>query len=55
MAISRAQMSSQLKGNRMKDKAGFTSTGDDARDLEIIRMGKGGKTKTKTRQSLKAV
>ena len=38
---------SQLRGNRMEEKAGFTSTGDDARDLEIIRMGKGGKTKKK--------
>ncbi len=38
MAISRSQMSSQLTGNRV-------STGDDAKDLEIIRMGKGGKTK----------
>ena len=47
MAISRAQMPSQLRGNRMEEKAGFTSTGDDARDLEIIRMGKGGKTKKK--------
>ena len=83
MAISRAQMSSQLKGNRMpvkKVKGGYkfgssgkvyptragaerqqraayangyrgmsdggrVSTGDDAKDLEIIRMGKGGKTK----------
>ena len=47
MAISRAQMPSQLRGNRMEEKAGFDSTGDDARDLEIIRMGKGGKTKKK--------
>ena len=47
MAISRAQMPSQLRGNRMEEKAGFTSTGDDARELEIIRMGKGGKTKKK--------
>lgn len=38
MAISRSQMASQLTGNRV-------STGDDAKDLEIIRMGKGGKTK----------
>lgn len=38
MAISRSQMSSQLTGSRV-------STGDDAKDLEIIRMGKGGKTK----------
>ena len=53
MAISRAQMPSQLRGNRMEEKAGFTSTGDDARDLEIIRMGKGGKTKK--RKSLKVV
>lgn len=38
MAISRSQMGSQLTGNR-------TSTGDDAKDLDIIRFGKGGKTK----------
>lgn len=38
MAISRSQMASQLTGNRV-------STGDDAKDLEIIRLGKGGKTK----------
>ena len=38
MTISRSQMSSQLTGNRV-------STGDDAKDLEIIRMGKGGKAK----------
>ena len=50
MAISRAQMPSQLRGNRMEEKVGFTSTGDDARDLEIIRMGKGGKT-TKKKKS----
>jgi len=40
MAISRTQMGSQLTGNRV-------STGDDARDLDIIRFGKGGKTKSK--------
>ena len=40
MAMSRSQMGSQLVGNRV-------STGDDAKDLEIIRMGKGGKTKKK--------
>ena len=34
MAISRSQMGSQLVGNRV-------STGDDAKDLELIRMGKG--------------
>ena len=42
MAISRSQMGSQLVGNRV-------STGDDAKDLEIIRMGKGGKTKKKSK------
>ena len=42
MAISRSQMSSQLTGNR-------TSTGDDAKDLDIIRFGKGGKTKKKSK------
>jgi hypothetical protein len=42
MAISRSQMGSQLTGNR-------TSTGDDAKDLEIIRFGKGGKTKKKSK------
>ena len=89
MAISRAQMSSQLKGNRMpvkKVKGGYkfgssgkvyptragaerqqraayangyrgmaiggkVSTGDDAKDLEIIRMGKGGKTKSKVNEA----
>ena len=45
MAISRSQMGSQLVGNRV-------STGDDAKDLEIIRMGKGGKvTKKKKKKS----
>lgn len=44
MAISRSQMGSQLVGNRV-------STGDDAKDLDIIRMGKGGKTKKKKSKS----
>ena len=45
-------MGSQLKGNRVKlDKAGFDPTGDDAKDLGIIRMGKGGKTKSKVNQA----
>ena len=44
MPISRSQMGSQLVGNR-------ASTGDDAKDLEIIRMGKGGKTKKKKSKS----
>jgi hypothetical protein len=35
-------MGSQLVGNRV-------STGDDAKDLELIRMGKGGKTKKKSK------
>jgi len=52
VTISRAQMRSQLKGNRVKlDKAGFDPTGDDAKDLGIIRMGKGGKTKSKVNQA----
>tara|TARA_R100001509_G_scaffold139779_1_gene94316 strand:- start:44 stop:349 length:306 start_codon:yes stop_codon:yes gene_type:complete len=52
MAISRAQMKSQLKGNRVKlDKAGFDPTGDDAKDLNIIRMGKGGKTKSRVNEA----
>ena len=52
MTISRAQMKSQLKGNRVKlDKAGFDPTGDDAKDLNIIRMGKGGKTKSKVNEA----
>ena len=89
MAISRAQMSSQLKGNRMpvkKVKGGYKfgssgkvyparagaerqqraayangytgmayggkmSTGDDAKDLDIIRFGKGGKTKSKVNEA----
>ena len=42
MAISRSQMGSQLTGNR-------TSTGDDAKDLDIIRFGRGGKTKKKSK------
>ena len=42
MAISRSQMGSQLVGNRV-------STGDDAKDLEIIRMGKGGSPKKKSK------
>lgn len=52
MTISRAQMKSQLKGNRVKlDKAGFDPTGDDAKDLKIIRMGKGGKTKSRVNEA----
>jgi len=51
MAISRAQMPSQLRGNRMEERSGFTSTGDDVKDLELIRMGKGGKTKKKKSKS----
>ena len=52
MTISRAQMKSQLKGNRVKlDKAGFDPTGDDAKDLNIIRMGKGGKTKSRVNEA----
>ena len=42
--MSRSQMGSQLVGNRV-------STGDDAKDLEIIRMGNGGKTKKKKSKS----
>jgi len=45
MAISRSQMSSQLVGNRV-------STGDDAKDLDIIRMGKGGKVKKKSKSTV---
>ena len=44
MAISRTQMGSQLTGNRV-------STGDDAKDLDIIRFGKGGKLKEDKEQS----
>ena len=44
MAISRSQMGSQLTGNRV-------STGDDAKDLDIIRFGKGGKTKKGKKKS----
>jgi len=44
MAISRTQMGSQLVGNRV-------STGDDARDLDIIRFGKGGKTESKVNEA----
>ena len=44
MAISRSQMGSQLVGNRI-------STGDDAKDLEIIRMGRGGKTKSRVNEA----
>jgi len=52
VTISRAQMRSQLKGNRVKlDKAGFDPTGDDAKDLGIIRMGKGGKTESKVNEA----
>ena len=52
MTISRAQMKSQLKGNRVKlDKAGFDPTGDDAKDLKIIRLGKGGKTKSRVNEA----
>ena len=52
MTISRSQMGSQLKGNRVKlDKAGFDPTGDDAKDLGIIRMGKGGKTESKVNEA----
>ena len=89
MTISRAQMGSQLTGNRMpvkKVKGGYkfgssgkvyptragaerqqraayangykgmsaggkVSTGDDAKDLEVIRMGKGGKTKSRVNEA----
>ena len=44
MVISRSQMGSQLTGNRV-------STGDDARDLDIIRFGKGGKTESKVNEA----
>ena len=44
MTISRSQMGSQLTGNRV-------STGDDARDLDIIRFGKGGKAKSKVNEA----
>jgi len=37
-------MGSQLTGNRV-------STGDDARDLDIIRFGKGGKTESKVNEA----
>jgi hypothetical protein len=45
MVISRSQMGSQLTGNRV-------STGDDARDLDIIRFGEGGKTKKKSKSKV---
>ena len=89
MTISRAQMGSQLTGNRMpvkKVKGGYkfgssgkvyptragaerqqraayangyrgmasggkVSTGNDAKDLELCRMGKGGKTKSKVNEA----
>ena len=44
MAISRSQMGSQLVGNRV-------STGDDSKDLEIIRIGTGGKTKSRVNEA----
>ncbi len=44
MAISRSQMGSQLVGNRV-------STGDDAKDLEIIRMSRGGKAKSRVNEA----
>ena len=44
MVISRSQMGSQLTGNRV-------STGDDAKDLDIIRFGKGGKTESKVNEA----
>ncbi len=44
MVMSRSQIGSQLVGNRV-------STGDDVKDLELIRMGKGGKTKKKKSKS----
>ena len=44
MAISRSQMGSQLVGNRV-------STGDDAKDLEIARMSRGGKTKSRVNEA----
>jgi hypothetical protein len=46
MTISRAQMGSQLTGNRMKKQAtkkpagGFVSTGNDAADLAMLRAAK---------------
>jgi len=44
MAMSRSQMGSQLVGNRV-------STGDDTKDLDIIRFGKGGKAKSKVNEA----
>ena len=44
MVISRSQMGSQLVGNRV-------STGNDAKDLDIIRFGRGGKTKSKVNEA----
>ena len=47
MPISRSQMGSQLVGNRV-------STGNDEKDLDIIRFGKGGKTKKKSKSKVNA-
>lgn len=49
----RQQRAAYASGYKPKKAAygGKMSTGDDAKDLDIIRMGKGGKTKSKVNES----
>jgi hypothetical protein len=66
MTISRAQMGSQLTGNRVKKRAakkpagGFVSTGNDAADLAMLRAakniddGSGGRGTAKMKEGGKA-
>lgn len=58
--MTRTSMGSQMTGNRVKKSAkgsklpsscGLVSTGDDAKDLALIRMGKGGKAKSRVNEA----
>jgi len=40
-----------ISGVEKMKMGGMCSTGDDARDLELIRMGKGGKTKSRVNEA----
>jgi hypothetical protein len=53
--MGRSSMKSQLVGNRVGSRSAnggnMVSTGDDAKDLAIVRMGKGGKTKSRVNEA----
>jgi hypothetical protein len=53
--MGRSSMKSQLVGNRVGSSSAnggnMVSTGDDAKDLAIVRMGKGGKTKSRVNEA----